>query len=376
MKDLIWIEVNKANLKHNIDTFRKIVGDKVILSPCIKSNAYGHGLVGVGKIFMEAGADWLSVNSIFEAIKLREAGIKTPIIVIGYVQLEELEKVVDNDLKVVVYNRETIGKLSELAAKNNKKIDVHLKIDTGMARQGILINHVEDYIRDIYGMPSLNLDGVATHYASSDEPEAPEYFQKQLKRFSGLINELQKKDLCPKYVHSSNSGATLLNEDARHNLVRPGLSTYGYYPSEGTKKICLGKNILLKPTLSLKTKVAMVKTIPAGEGVSYGSTYITEKDIKVAVLPIGYYDGVDRKLSNQGEVLIGGKRARILGRVCMNIIIVDISDVPSVELEDEVVLIGKQGDDEISVEEWADKIGTINYEVTTRLRETIIREIV
>lgn len=373
MKEPIWIEIDKKNLQNNIKTLRQAVGERVILTPCIKSNAYGHGLFGVADILCRSGADWLAVNSLFEAVELRRKGIKKPIIVLGYVLLSELREIINNDLKILVYNLETAQKLSELAKQQDKIVDVHIKVDTGMGRQGVLVEEAEEFIRKLLGFGGLNLEGIATHYANSNEPENPAYFNKQLDRFIALLKDLQLKNIRPKIAHSANSAATFLKKEAWFDLVRPGLSVYGYYSSKATREECLKKNLILKPVLTLKTKVAMVKTLKKGEGVGYGSMHITDKETTVAILPIGYYDGLDRKLSNKGEALIKGQRAKILGRVCMNMIIVDITHLKGVKLEDEAVLLGRQGDGEITVEELAEKSDTINYEVTARLRESIKR---
>ena len=242
-----------------------------------------------------------------------------------------------------------------------------------MSRQGVKIDQALDFIKFIQGTPNLKLEGIATHYASSDEPRNIRFFNKQLKEFRALIREIKEAGIKIPIIHTSNSGATLLHPEARFNMVRPGLLVFGYFPSRYARKINLQKSGKLLPTLTLKTKVAQVKEIEKGDCVSYCCTFTAKKRTKIAVLPIGYYDGLDRRLSNAGEVLIRGERCRILGRVCMNITVVDVTKVSEVKLEDEVVIIGEQGQDEVSVEEVAKIIGTINYEVTTRLRESISR---
>jgi len=376
MSNLISIEISKKAIKNNITVLRKIVGKNVLLSPCIKANAYGHGQILMGGKFLEAGADYLSVNSVFEAEKLRKNGIKAPILIMGYTQDDELCKLFDLEAKQAVYNLETAQKLSKLAQEKNKNISIHIKVDSGMSRQGILEDNVVNFINAIKALPNIKIEGVFTHFATADEIEDSSFWHEQFSTFSKIIEKIKKENLIEPIFHCSNSATTLAHQQAHLGLVRPGLSTYGYYPSDEVRKVCEDNKIFLQPCLSLKTKVAQIKTIPKGSCVSYGCTYVAKKDTRVAILPIGYYDGLDRRMSNNGVVLINGQRAPILGRVCMNIIIVDVSHIDKVEREDEVVVIGKQGEEEITIDEIAKNIKTINYEVTTKLRESIKRTLI
>jgi alanine racemase len=373
MNNLIWMEISKDAIKHNVQAFKKHVGDNIILAPCVKSNAYGHGLVEIAKLALEAGADWLCVNCTDEAEQLRQVGIKSPIMIMGYLSEDDTQKVGELQARVFVYSLETAKQLSAASQQQNKTINIHIKVDTGMSRQGIPANEAPEFINQVKNLPGLKLEGVCTHFATADEPEKPEQFDKQLNAFKKLTEKL-KPEYPDLIYHCSNSAATLLYPEARFNLVRPGISIYGYWPSPITQRLAEPQDIILKPSLTLKTKVAMVKNLPKGACVSYGCTFVTEVTTKIAVLPIGYYDGLSRKLSRAGEVLIRGQRARILGRVCMNIIMVDVTSINEVAQDDEVVIIGEQGVDRITVEEVADKVGTINYEITTRLRESVPRK--
>jgi alanine racemase len=382
MNNLIWIEINKKALAHNIKIIRKLVGEDTIVAPAVKSNAYGHGLAEVSKEILKAGADWLSVNSIDEAAILRLNKIKAPIMVLGYIPQDELAGVIKLNVKPLIYSLEVAKKLNDLATshptspkglRGARKVKCHIKVDTGMGRQGVLAGDAIDFIKEVQKLENLEIEGLATHYASSDEPEAPQVFKKQRERFMALVENLGKADIFIPYIHSANSAVVLLHGNRLGNLVRPGKSIYGNYPSKSVGRICVKKGLILKPALTFKTKVAHVKVVPKGTSISYGSTFTTKKKTTIAVLPVGYYDGYDRKLSNTGEVLIKGKRCKILGRVCMNICMADITKIKNVRVEDEVVLIGKQGKEQITVEEVADKVGTINYEVVTRLRESIPR---
>jgi alanine racemase len=372
MNNLVWIEIKKQAIKHNINTFKKLIGDKTILAPCVKANAYGHGLVSVAKLVNDAGADWLCVNCVDEAEQLRQADIKMPIMIMGYLDEKDANRAGEADARIFVYNLSTAKALSAAANQLKKTIPVHVKVDTGMSRQGTAVKAAPEFIKQLEGMPGLKVEGVCTHFATADEPEKPEPFDKQLNAFKRLVAEL--KLVYPDLVyHSANSAATLLYPEAHFNLVRPGISIYGYWPSAITGRLAEPQDIELKPSLALKTKVAMVKNLPKGACVSYGCTFVTEAPTRIAVLPIGYYDGLSRKLSNAGEVLIRGQRARILGRVCMNIIMVDVTNINEVAQDDEVVIIGEQGSGRIAVEDIAERADTINYEITTRLRESIPR---
>lgn len=373
MNDLIWIEISKAALKNNIQTIRRIIGPNILLAPCVKSNAYGHGLIEISKLFLEYGANWLCVNSLEEAIALRQAEIREPILIIGYVQKNDLAKILEFDLRLFIYEQERLKILSNLAKKHNQKAKIHLKIDTGMHRQGIMMDEIDDYIHYIKSLPDIELEGIATHFANSDEPEKPAYFYEQMEKFKKVKEKFEKAFNHQIIFHCDKSASSLIYPHKISDLDRPGLAIYGYYPSQSVRKICEQKNIKLLPSLSLKTKIALIKKIPAGSLVGYGCTYQTTRPTTIAIVPIGYYDGVDRKLSNRGHFLISGKKAPIIGRVCMNITIVDITDIENINQEDEVVVIGQQGDEQITTEQFADWAGTINYEVTTRLRESIKR---
>lgn len=369
MQSLIEIIISKKALKHNLRVIKNLAGRKVLIAPCVKSNAYGHGILQVAKTLVSSGADWLSVESIEEAQILRKAGIKIPIQVIGYIQQKDLKKAVELSLIPFVYNKETV----KIISRYKKETNIVLKVDTGMGRQGIHPLDVVKFIKFVKKHKYINILSIATHFATSDEPENKKHFVNQKNSFKKIINELKKNNINISIYQCDNSGALLLNKDTHYNLIRPGISIYGLYPSENVKTICKKNNIFLKPSLTLKTKVAQIKVLQKGSYISYGATYITKKKTKVAIIPIGYYDGLDRKLSNKGSVLIGGKRARILGRVCMNILIVDVSNIKNIKLEDKVVVIGKQGNLEITTEEIAKQTKTINYEVITRLRESISR---
>ena len=349
----------------------------------VKANAYGHGLVEVAKIAIESGVLWLGVDSIDEAVELRKTGIDTPILILGYTLLSRLEDVVKYDLRQVVYNRETIEKLKSLASKNKEtklfnKIKVHLKVETGTSRQGLEKEELLELAKFIKKHSQIEIEGAHTHYANIEDTTDHSYAQQQLQRFKQAVELLEKKGIKIPIKHTACSAAVILFPETYFSLVRVGISMYGLWSSKETFVSAQEKKreIKLEPVLTWKTKVAQIKKIKAGTPISYGLTEKTSQDSKIAVLPVGYWDGYDRKLSGIANVLIKGKRCKMLGRVCMNMIMVDVSHILDIKLEDEVVLLGAQGSEKIIVDELAQKIGTINYEVVTRINPLIPRIVV
>ncbi len=375
MDELTWLEISKKALTDNIGQFRKLVGQGNILCPCVKANAYGHGLVEASKIFLEAGANWLSVNSLYEAGKLRESGIESPIYVLGYVPLQSLGQAAALDLRLVVYDEETIAELGRLG----KQVKVHIKIETGNNRQGVLMKDLVDFAARVRHFGNLEIEGLCTHFANIEDTTDHSYAELQLARFNEAFKRLEQAGFNVPIRHCANSAATILFPKTHFEMVRTGIANYGMWPSNETYLSYLqnGKNdFVLSPALSWKAKIGQIKVVPAGEYIGYGLTYKTGHETKLAIIPVGYYDGYDRGVSNMAYVLIHGKRAPLRGRVCMNIIMVDVTDIPEAKLEDTVVLIGSDGDEEISAEQFASWAGTINYEVTTRINERIPRIVI
>jgi len=375
---LTWVEVSRKNLVHNVGVFRNIIGDDRVLCCAVKANAYGHGLTTVAPIMLEAGADWLGVNSLFEAESLRESGIKAPIYIMGYVQRNELKFVVEQGFHFVVYNRDTLLKIVEVCADVNNPAFTHLKLETGNFRQGVQDNDLND-IAEIYNRNEvLRLEGVSTHFANIEDTTDHSYAKAQLERFKSMISKLEAFGLHPKYKHCANSAATMLFPDTYFNFVRVGIGNYGLWPSKETYISSLqeGENIELKPVLSWKTKIAQIKNVPSGSYVGYGCTFKTTYDARLAVLPVGYYDGYRRKFSNCSFVLIHGKRAPVRGRVAMNMTVVDVTHIPEAKVEDTVVLLGADGNEHSSAENLAECAETINYEITTEINDVLDRRVV
>ena len=375
MKTLV--EINKENLFHNLSQFKKLVGEKVKIMGVVKANAYGHGLAEVAGVISDK-VDWFGVDSLSEALKLREIGLKKPILVLGYTELKDLKEAVKNNISLTAYNKETIEKIGKIPIHNpNLNPKIHIKIETGTARQGVPENEILDFIKFIKKYPSIEIQGISTHYANIEDTTDSSFAKLQLEIFSRVAEILKKEGVTP-LRHTACSAATILFPETRFEMVRLGISMYGLWSSKETKAVAKNKNLELdlKPALTWKTIVAQIKNLSAGTSVGYGLSERVSRDSKIAILPIGYFDGYDRKLGSVGNVLIRGKRCKVLGRVCMNMIIVDVTDLPKVELEDEVVLLGRQGKEEISAEDLAQKIGTINYEVVTRVNPLISRIVV
>lgn len=393
-KYLSWVEISRNNLTHNIKEFKNKVG-KTVLCPCVKANAYGHGLIETARIFVEAGADWLSVNALYEAENLREAGIQVPIYIMGYTLLLDLKRAWELDCRLVVYSRETIEKLGEIASEFEKPefekpINLHIKVETGNNRQGVKVEELVDFANFILqkGKGKLKIEGLATHFANIEDTTDHTYAFGQLTRFLDAKRILEEAKIPVPMMHCANSAATILYPETYLDMVRVGISAYGMWPSKETFVSFqnLNKNgFELKPAFTWKSVVGQIKTVSKNDFIGYGCSFRAMRDTVMAIVPVGYYDGYDRKLSNNAHVLVHGQRAKVLGRVCMNMIMVDVTDITDVRIEDEVVLIGAQkcegasgniSSDNISVEEFAGWIGTINYEATTRVNERIPRIVV
>ncbi|MBI4726979.1 alanine racemase [candidate division TA06 bacterium] len=374
---LIWVELDKKALLKNLKTFRSLLGQGTKLCPVVKSNAYGHGTLEAARIIQCSGlADWLAVNSADEGLKLRRQGIKLPVLVLGYVPLARLSDAVLHDLRLTVYNREILAKLRSL--KTKKKIFLHIKLETGTHRQGVDLKGALHLAKMIKGSKNLALEGYSTHFANIEDTTDRSFAGKQLQRYQKMLNELEKKGFKANVNHIACTAASLVFPQTRLQLARIGIGLYGLWPSRETMVSLKeqGSEFRLEPVMSWKTRVAQVKMVPAGSYIGYGCTFRVSRRTKIAVLPVGYYDGYDRKLSNTAYVLIKGKRAPIRGRVCMNLCMADITDIPGVRPEDEVVLLGKQKNEKISAEQMAQWIGTINYEVVTRINPLLPRVVV
>jgi alanine racemase len=374
---LTWAEISRKALLHNLRQFRKRIGKRTKIMAVVKANAYGHGILEVAQV-VAPRTDWIGVNSLEEGLILRQQEVSHPILVLGYLPLDSIEKAIEKELSFVAYNQKTIARANQEAKKLNKKAKVHLKLETGTNRQGLNLKDLLPLVRFFRQKEGVKLEGIYTHYANIEDTLDPSYAQLQLSKFKEALKELRKQKVKIPVKHTACTAATILFRETYFNLIRLGIGLYGLWPSRETKISAQekGTKINLRPVLTWKTKVAQVKEVARGETVGYGRTFTAARKTKIAVLPVGYWDGYDRKLSNQARVLVRRQSTPVVGRICMNMMMVDITDIPKVKPEDEVVLLGKQGREEITAEEMAQKIGTINYEVVTRINPLIPRKVV
>ncbi|MFM7200533.1 MAG: alanine racemase [Myxococcota bacterium] len=373
--DLVWCEVDTAALRRNMGSFKGLLKPGVRLAPAVKSNAYGHGLVLAASAFLAGGADWLCVNALYEVEALRQAGFTCPLYVMGYLSLEQLERAVELDARMVVYNQETVDALVKLVKRLGKPAYVHIKVETGNNRQGVGLEEALK-LADRCRAQGVTLEGLATHFANVEDTTDHRFAEEQLERFERGVRALRGAGHELPICHTANSAATLLWPHAQFDLVRVGISSYGLWPSRETLLSATlegrGRTSLTQ-ALTWKTRIAQIKRVGVGEFVGYGCTFMATHPTRLAILPVGYYDGYDRGLSNLAYVLIRGQRAPVRGRVCMNIIMVDVTDIPEARVEDEVVLLGGQGGQYLSAEQLGEWSGTINYEVVARIADHVPR---
>jgi alanine racemase len=371
----IWVEISKSALLHNIRSIKAHV-KPVSLMAVVKANAYGHNAALVAKAVAK-DADWFGVDDIDEAIALRTAGIKQPILILGYTPLKRLADCAKHRVSFVAYNMETLKTLKGLKAKPGS-FKIHIPIETGTTRQGLAGDELEAFVRAAQKIPSVKIEGAHTHFANIEDTTDPSYAMGQLKKYEQALAQLKKLGATNLIRHTAASAPTILYPQTHFDVVRLGMSLYGHWPSKETRVSAAyrSKGLSLKPVLTWKTLLAQVKEVKKNTPVSYGLTERVARDSKIAVLPVGYWDGYDRGLSSVGHVLIRGHRCKVVGRVCMNMFMVDVTDVSGVKPEDEVVLIGKQGKEEISAEEIAGQAGTIQYEFLTRINPRIARTLV
>jgi len=350
-------EIDLNALSHNLGVVRNKTGKKNILA-VVKANAYGHGAVEISRRLLLEGVSHLGTAFTGEAVRLREEGITAPILV--FFDREHVEECLQYGLTPLIFDYGSAKQFSAAAGKLGCRISIHIKVDTGMGRLGMPLNEARKEIPRIAALENIDIEGLMSHFSDADLRDKA-FARLQLKAFLELRKELKQKNITVKYSHIANSAAVLGMAPGHLNMVRPGIMLYGYGADE------------LKPVLSLKTRVLMIKKVPSGTFIGYGRTFITKRRSIVATIPVGYADGYSRRLSNQGEVLIRGKRAPVLGRVCMDTFMVDVTDIPGADLNSEVVLIGSQGKEKITAADIAEKTGTIPYEVLTSIGQRVRR---
>jgi len=372
-----WVEVSGAALVANARALKIAVGEKVSLLAVIKANAYGHGIAEVTTALANAPVDWFGVDSIREADAIAKA--KRPILIMGYTPHTEVARAVKAGYRLIAYDVATIRAAARAATKK-RPARIHLKLETGTSRQGVHETDLAKIAREVKKHSSVVIEGLSTHYANIEDTTDSSYAMAQLASFTRMYGKLRALGVftTEPIAHTAASAATILYPETHFGMARIGIALYGLWPSKETRVSAVnkGRGVALRPALTWKTIVAQVKSLPEGTPISYGLTEKVSRDSRVAVIPIGYWDGYDRRLSGIGRVLIKGRRAKVLGRVCMNMIVVDVTDIPGVKAEDEVVLLGTQGKETVSAEEFASWIGTINYEAVTRINPTIPRILV
>lgn len=367
----VWAEINLKAIAENIKTLKALTKPEVLFMAVVKADGYGHGAVPVARAALESGADRLGVALAEEGTQLRHEKIEVPIQILSEISPDDhsLEQVVENDLIATLCQKEVTRALSKAAQDKGKTLKVHIKVDTGMNRLGLPADPttVYEFVRFVEDLPNLEIEGIFTHFALADRPEN-NFTAEQFGRFKAVLDRLEQEEVKIPLKHAANSAAIIAFPKTHLDMVRAGISLYGLPPSAE-----LAGQIKLNPALSLKTRISYLKEVPAGQGVSYGHTYVTQETRQVATLPLGYADGYSRLLSNKSEVLVKGKRVKEIGTICMDQFMVDVTDVPEVSVGEEVVLIGKQGSEEVTADELANLLGTINYEIVCMISKRVPR---
>jgi alanine racemase len=362
-----WAEIDLDAIAKNVRAYQRHVGNNVEIMAVVKANAYGHGAVPVARAALQAGATRLAIHRLVEGIELRRAGITAPILIMGYTPPSGVEQIVRWQLTPSLITLEFAETLSSQAISSGRHVPVHIKVDTGMNRYGLLPSEVLGFSQALLKLPGLQMEGLFTHFATADWNDQT-FVRQQLADFNAVVSGLQANQIQVPILHAANSAAAMKLPESHFNAIRIGIAMYGLDPSDEWPPV-----FEIHPALTLKSRVSRVRELPAGAGISYGRTYVTDKPIQAALVPVGYGDGFHRILSNKGEVLIHGQRAPIRGRVCMDQFVTDISGISGVKQDDEVVIIGRQGNAAIRAEEIAHLAGTINYEVTTSLLPRVTR---
>jgi alanine racemase len=371
-----WAEIDLSALRHNFRTMSHLVGPETTVCAVIKADAYGHGIEPVAVALQQEGAEWMGVTSTDEGVQVRDAGVDTRILLMTGFWHGEEEDVVARNLTPSVWDPWQVESLQQKAAKRNTKSPFHLKVDTGMTRFGIGVSDLPKTLELIRQSPNLELEGVFTHLASAEVVDAPDV-EAQREKFSTVRQIVQQQGFSPRYFHMANTAATICHPETRDLMVRPGLAMYGYiqrfaWASGGRGP---GYPIDLKPVLSWKTKIISVREVPAGRFVGYNGTFITTRRTRIAGLPIGYADGLNRRMSNRGRFIVRDHYAPILGRISMDITLVDVTEIPEAQIGDEVLVIGASANCQVNAWHHAHFADTIAYEILCAISERVPRRI-
>ena len=368
-----WAEIDLDALANNLRVIRGQVGPEAKILCAVKANAYGHGAVECARRLEAEGADWFGVALPEEALELRDAGITRPILCLGGFWPGQEVACLPEDLTPVVYRLDMIESLDRVARDADVTTDVHVKIDTGMGRLGVRAADVSEFCQAIKSFQNIRVEGLMTHLAAADDPAHEEFTKGQLDTFDQAVQVFRENGFSPTYVHAANSAATFACSGARGNMVRPGGALYGFMRDVLPPGI---QTPALKPVLSLHSRIMLMKNVPRGQRLGYGCTFETERDSLIATIPIGYDDGYQRALSNRGRVLVRGQFAPVVGRVSMDLTLIDVTDVAGVSLDDQVTLLGRHGELSITAEDLGELAGTISYEITCGISNRVPREYV
>jgi len=377
---LLNAEIDLKAIADNVKELRRITQPQARLMAVVKANGYGHGATEIAQCALQNGAESLGVARIEEGIQIRKAGVQAPILIFGYTLPELTADLVQYDLTQTVYSLASAQILSRAAVSLGKKIRIHLKVDTGMGRLGLLPNNFRagnsvaigtdaiDEALAISALQGLELEGIFTHFATADSADKS-YAEKQIELFSDYLERLHRAGLNPPLRHAANSAALIDMPQSHLDMVRAGIAIYGLYPSGEVNK----KKVSLKPAMSLKTRIIHLKKVPAGFYVSYGITHQTPQPTTIATVPVGYADGLNRRLSSRGRMLVHGRRVPIIGRVCMDLTMLDVGSIANIQIGDEVVIFGRQGNEMLTVDEMAASLDTINYEIVSTISVRVPR---
>ncbi len=368
-----WTEINLKNLAFNFQSVKKFIGNTVEYMAVVKADAYGHGAVRCAKKLEAENIDWLAVVLPEEGLELRKSGIKTPILCLGSFWNGQESLLLENNITPVIYQKEAADSFNRVAAEKCVKAKIHVKVDTGMGRIGVRFDEVSEFVKVLNSLKNLTVEGLMTHFAVADNLSENEFTDIQIKRFDDAVKIFEENGFYPKYKDLANSPGAIAHENSRGNMVRLGGVLYGLGGDVLPKEIVKPD---LKPVMSLHTRIAHIKNVPKGETLGYSRTFLTERDSLIATVPIGYQDGYRRSLSNHGRVIINGLFTPVVGRISMDWTIIDVTEIPDVKINDEVILIGEQNGLTITAEELAGQTGTISYEITCGVNRRVMRKYV
>ena len=353
-----WININHQAFIHNIQAIKSLLAPNTKFMAVIKADAYGHGVISVANTILKNGVDAVAIATLSEGIELRENGVTAPILILGAINaIEEIEQIVEYNIEPTICTTEQASIFTDYLASISTPLKVHLKLDTGMSRLGTNWEHALPFVRSVQECKYLDIRSIYSHLATADD-EDPTFMELQLSRFEQTIANLKSANIDIPLLHFANSAATLYDRQYHYGMVRVGLALYGAYPAPH-----LRSQVKLIPPLEVKARITQIKTLPANTGVSYSHTYKTQKETKIAIVGIGYADGVPRLLSNRMEVIVGGELAPQIGNITMDQLMIDVSNIPNLQVGEVVTILGKEGELEISADDWANTIGTISWEI-------------